>query len=155
MTRRVFISYQHRDQLKAKGFNLMRYNQNLNLNFFGRHMLDPVKSADPDYISRKIRAQIKNSSVTVVLIGRDTAESVWVDREISWSVEKTPPSGLLGIRLSPEATVPDQLTERGVEILDWNKPDDIHEFEGAIERAAKMAGAPRLMSLNSVSTCSR
>jgi hypothetical protein len=44
MARRVFISYQHKDQLKAKGFNLMRYNEYLDLEFVGRHLLDPVKS---------------------------------------------------------------------------------------------------------------
>lgn len=59
MARRVFISYQHKDQLKAKGFNLMRYNEYLDLEFVGRHLLDPVKSDNPAYISSKIREQLK------------------------------------------------------------------------------------------------
>lgn len=90
MERRVFISYQHRDQLKAKGFNLMRYNKHLNLEFVGRHLLDPVKSDDPAYIGRKIRERLKGTSVTVVLIGDVTAQSIWVSREILWSLEKIP-----------------------------------------------------------------
>src|SRR5260370_39076557 len=77
MPRRIFISYQHADQLTAKGFNLMRYNEHLDLEFVGRHLLDPVKSNDPDYIGRKIREQITGSSVTVVLIGDETADSEW------------------------------------------------------------------------------
>ncbi len=43
MTRRVFISYQHADQMKARGLNLMTYNKNVNVDFTGRHLLDPVK----------------------------------------------------------------------------------------------------------------
>jgi hypothetical protein len=92
--------------------------------------------------------------VTVVLIGAETAQSVWVGREIQWSLDKKPPNGLLGIRLSPNAPVPAEFMERGVEILNWYKPEDVHEFQAAIERAA----ATRLvlvMPINSASTCAR
>lgn len=155
MTRRIFISYQHEDQLKAKGFNLMRYNKHLRLEFVGRHLLDPVKSDDPAYISRKIRERLKGSSVTVVLIGDVTAQSIWVGREIRWSLDKKPPNGLLGIRLSPNAPVPDELMERGTEILSWYDPEDVHEFQDAIERAAAAANSALIMPTNSASTCAR
>src|SRR5262249_7818142 len=155
MVRKIFISYQHSDQLKAKGFNLMRYNDNLALNFFGRHLLDPVKSNDPDYISRKIREQIKGSSVTVVLIGDNTADSTWVEREIQWSLLKKPPNGLLGIRLSPDVEIPESLRVHGAEILDWFKPEDVHEFQDAIERAAASVKRSQYMPTNSASTCGR
>ncbi|MGH3871750.1 MAG: TIR domain-containing protein [Pseudonocardiaceae bacterium] len=155
MTRRIFISYQHRDQLKAKGFNLMRYNKHLDLEFLGRHLLDPLKSDDPGYISRRIRERLKGTSVTVVLIGDVTAQSIWVSREIQWSLEKNPPNGILGIRLSPGAPVPDELTGRGAEILKWYKPEDVHEFRDAIERAAMAARSARLIPTNPASTCSR
>lgn len=155
MARRIFISYQHQDQLRAKGFNLMRYNKHLNLEFVGRHLLDPVKSDDPAYISRKIRERLKGSSVTIVLIGDVTAQSIWVGREIQWSLDKKPPNGLLGIRLSPDAPVPDELMERGAEILSWYKPEDVHEFQDAIERAAAAARSALAMPTNSASTCAR
>lgn len=155
MARRVFISYQHRDQLKAKGFNLMRYNKHLDLEFVGRHLLDPVKSDDPAYIGSKIRERLKGSSVTVVLIGEVTAQSIWVGREIRWSLDKKPPNGLLGVRLSPDASIPDELMQRGAEILNWYKPEDVHEFEAAIERAAAAARSTLAMPTNSASTCAR
>ncbi len=155
MTRRVFISYQHKDQARAKGFNLMRYNQHLGLEYTGRHLLDPVKSQDAGYITSKIREQIKGSSVTVVLIGDDTANSDWVDREIQWSLDKDKPNGLLGIRLSADAQVPERLRQQGTEILDWHKPQDVSEFQAAIERAAASAGRALAMPTNSTSTCSR
>ena len=47
MARRIFISYQNDDQMKAKGFNLLRWNKNVPTEFVGRHLLDPVKSNNP------------------------------------------------------------------------------------------------------------
>ncbi len=155
MARRIFICYQHEDQLTAKGFNLMRYNKNLDLDFVGRHLLDPVKSSDPDYISRKIKEQIAGSSVTVVLIGDETADSEWVAKEIQWSLDKLPPNGIVGIRLNPQADIPQGLDDCGAEILNWYEPEDVHEFQDAIERAAAAARRAQLMPTNSASTCSR
>jgi len=155
MARRVFLSYQHLDQLKAKGFNLMRYNKGLDLQFVTRGLLDPVKSKDPGYISRKIKETLKGTSVTVVLLGDKTTDSKWVDKEIQWSGEKDPPNGIVGIRLSPDAKVPPGMD--GAEILDWNKPEDVREFGPAIERAA--SGARRMSDakalVGSVGSCGR
>lgn len=136
MKRRIFLSYQHEDQLKAKGFNLMRYNKGLDLEFVTRGLLDPVKSNDPSYISSQIKDRMKGTSVTVALLGDKTADSEWVEKEIRWSDEKDPPNGLLGIKLSPDAEVPDGLD--GAEILDWTSPEDVHEFAAAIDRAARI-----------------
>lgn len=155
MKRRIFLSYQHEDQLKAKGFNLMRYNEGLKIQFVTRGLLDPVKSANATYISRQIKDRMKGTSVTVVLLGEKTAGSVWVGNEIRWSTEKDPPNGLLGIKLAPDAAVPDGLD--GAEILDWTSPEDVHEFAAAIDRAALI---PRRMAqaaaaAGSGSTCGR
>ncbi|MEJ7714995.1 MAG: TIR domain-containing protein [Thermoleophilaceae bacterium] len=154
--RKIFLSYQHLDQLKAKGFNLMRYNQKLGLEFVTRGLLDPVKSSDPGYISAQIRSALKGTSVTVVLLGDKTADSHWVNHEIQWSTEKDPPNGLLGIKLSPDAQVPDGL--EGAEILNWDSPQDVRAFDDAIERAAigarRMADAQALVG-GAGSSCGR
>ena len=78
-TRRIFISYQHEDEMKAKGFNLLRWNKNVDIEFVGRHLLSPVDSGNRDYITRKIKEQLHGTSVTVVLIGSKTHESDWVN----------------------------------------------------------------------------
>lgn len=153
MTRRVFISYQHSDQLKARGLNLMTYNRNVDCDFTGRHLLDPVKSQDPTYISQKIKEQIKGSSATIVLIGAHTAESAWVDKEIEWSIEKG--NGVVGIRIDPDAAIPEGLTEYGAEILDWFTPEDVRLFDDAIERAIVGTSRGRDMPTNTAGTCSR
>ncbi|BCI52226.1 hypothetical protein NIIDNTM18_15040 [Mycolicibacterium litorale] len=153
MTRRVFISYQHADQLKARGLNLMTYNKNVDVDFTGRHLLDPVKSSDADYISRKIKEQLKGSSATIVLIGKSTADSEWVDKEIRWSREQG--KGIIGIRIEPDARIPDALTEYGAEILNWYKPPDVSQFDSAIERAIAATTRGRSMPTNTMSTCTR
>ena len=136
MARRIFISYQHDDQMKAKGFNLLRWNKNVPTEFVGRHLLDPVKSSDPAYITRKIREQQKGTSVTVVLIGDKTWQSDWVEKEVRMSVDKNPPNGVVGIRLREGVEIPESLRDCGAEVVDWN-PD---EFEAAFDRAARASG---------------
>jgi radical SAM protein with 4Fe4S-binding SPASM domain len=140
--RRIFISYQHKDQMKAKGFHLLRWNSNVDIDFVGRHLLDPVKSENEKYIKDKIAEQIKNTSVTVVLIGQDTKKSEFQPWEIERSLAKDTPNGILGIRLDKSVELPRDsgvgklLHDAGAEIIDWN-PD---EFGDAIERAALGAG---------------
>jgi hypothetical protein len=149
--RRVFISYQHADQMKAKGFNLMSYNKHVGVDFVGRHLLDPVKSNDPEYITRCIKEQLDGSSATVVLVGNETADSDWVEKEIELSIEKG--NGLIGIKLDPDAEVPDSLTNSGAEVLEWDQVTD--EFNDAVERAIAATSRGSNMPLNSSSTCAR
>lgn len=153
MARRIFISYQHDDRMKAKGFNLLRWNRNVPTEFVGRHLLDPVDSSNPAYIARKIREQLRGTSVTVVLIGDRTCDSDWVEREIQMSLEKDRPNGIVGIRLKDGVKVPDALWECGAEVVDW-KPD---EFEAAFDRAARAAGRARVIAAGpgGGSTCAR
>ena len=136
MARRIFIGYQHDDQMKAKGFNLLRWNKNVPTEFVGRHLLDPVKSSDPAYITRKIREQQKGTSVTVVLIGDKTWQSDWVEKEVRMSLDKNPPNGVVEIRLREGVEIPESLRDCGAEVVDWN-PD---EFEAAFDRAARASG---------------
>lgn len=140
MRRRVFMSFQHRDLARARGFDLMQRAPNVTAEFSVRHMLTPAASTDPDYIGKQIRQQMKYTSVTVVLIGRDTHASDWVAREVQWSLAKDPPNGLLGIRIDPLAPVPAGLQDCGAEIIDWTQPSTIDVFQAAIERAALRAG---------------
>lgn len=140
--RRIFISYQHKDQMKAKGFNLLRHAKNVDVDFVGRHLLDPVKSKNKQYIDTKIKEQIKGSSVTVVLIGKDTKKSKYQPFEIEQSLKKDNPNGILGIKLDKSVDLPKNsrvgklLHDAGAEIIDW----DHNKFSEAIDRAAKAAG---------------
>lgn len=130
MARRIFISCAYEDRDRAKGFNLLRWNKNVDFEFVGRHLLDPVKSENPDYISRKIKERLNDTSVSVVLVGRETSNSEWVEREIEWSLEKG--NGVLAIRLESGVTIPQAIRDCGAEVIGWEPA----QFEEAIERAA-------------------
>jgi hypothetical protein len=120
--------------MKAKGFNLLRWNKNVtSFDCVGRHLLDPVDSTNTTYITSCVKEQLKGTSVTVVLIGKDTASSDWVADEIAWSLEKG--NGVVGITLEPENEVPTALLDCGAEIVGW----DPHAFADCIERAALAA----------------
>ena len=151
MARRIFISYQRDDRMKAKGFNLLRWNKNVNFEFVGRHLLDPVDSKNKKYIRQQIKEQLSGTSVTVVLIGKNTAGSDWVADEVKWSLDKE--NGVVGIRLEPNVTTPPSLSECGAEVIDW----DPHSFESAIERAAKWMPRTRAIAAAGVggSDCGR
>lgn len=139
MARRIFISYQHADQMSAKAFNLQGKNSKINFDFIGRHLLDPVNSENKGYIKGKIREQITGTSVTIVVIGKETAYSEWVAWEIRESLKKNNPNGIVGVLLKGatppprDSPVGKALYEAGAEIVEW-KQDNI---EAAIERAAK------------------
>ena len=142
MPRRIFISYQHDDRMKAKGFNLLRWSKAVDVEFVGRHLLDPVDSENEAYVWRKITEQLRGTSVTVVLLGARTADSDWVRREIKESVEKETPNGVLAIKLSESVRVPvsspvgSVLNEVGAETIEWEP----HTFAEAIERVAIAGG---------------
>ena len=139
--RNIFISFQHKDQMKAKGFNLLSWAKNVDVDFVGRHLLDPVKSKDEKYIKSEINKQIKGTSVTVVLIGKDTKKSEYQPYEIEQSLAKDTPNGILGIKLDESVNLPKDsatgklLHDSGAEIIDW-EPD---KFGEAIDRAASAA----------------
>jgi hypothetical protein len=127
--------------MQAKGFNLLRWNKNVDIEFVGRHLLDPVDSDNKTYILEKVQEQMKGTSVTVVLLGQKTFQSGWVQKEIEQSVKKG--NGIVAIRLPGDHTDPptnspvgNALYESGAETIDW-KPDTFH---AAIERAFKSAG---------------
>ena len=141
VTRHIFISYQHKDRMRATGFNLLPWAKNVDVDFVGRHLLDPVKSKDEKYIKSEINKQIKGTSVTVVLIGKDTKESEYQPYEIEQSLSKEVPNGILGIKLDKSVKFPKDsatgklLHDSGAEIIDW----DPNKFGEAIDRAANAA----------------
>jgi len=157
MSRRIFISYHHKDQMKAKGFNLLKWNKNVDIDFVGRHLLDPVNSTNRRYIQGKVLERLAGTSVTIVIVGKDTYKSHWVKWEIEQSLEKG--NGILAIKLDDSYSLPinsqvgGALDEAGAEIIGW----DPHSFNDAIERAA--IGTGRIKSIKATVhtgiTCSK
>ena len=103
---KVFISYHHDDQDEAEKF-IETFDKERKV-FIARALgvgmeQDIIDSDDTDYVMRRIRElYLKDSTVTIVLIGRCTLARRYVDWEIQASLrhgEKTTPLGLLGVKL--------------------------------------------------------
>ncbi len=103
---KVFISYHHDDQDEVGGF-IETFDHERNV-FIARALgvgmeQDIIDSTDTGYVMRRIReSYLKDSTVTIVLIGKCT----WARRYIDWEIQASlrhgvtvTPNGLLGIKL--------------------------------------------------------
>lgn len=103
---KVFISYHQDDQKEVEKF-IETFDTKRDI-FIARAVGcsmedDIIKSTDADYVMRRIRQlYLKNSTVTIVLIGKCT----WAQRYVDWEIQASlrhgttvTPNGLLGIKL--------------------------------------------------------
>lgn len=146
MARRVFFSF-HYDR------DIWRANQVRNCNvvagadvagFFDHSEYEEAKKKGGEGIKQMILKNLKNTSVTVVLIGTETASRPWVKYEIAESIARK--NGLLGVYIhhlknqdgntslfrGSKPAVPAALE---FPAYDWDK--DLDKFRKAIEEAGK------------------
>lgn len=103
---KVFISYHHDDQDEVTEF-IRTFGDERNVLIYralGVDMeADIINSDDTDYVMRRIRElYLKDSTVTLVMIGRCTYARRYVDWEMQSSLRNgttVTPNGLLGIKL--------------------------------------------------------
>src|ERR1035441_4121995 len=102
MAREVFFSFHHED-------DIWRVNQVRNANvvagsrlagFFDHSEYEIAKKRGKEVIQRMILSYLKDTTVTVVLIGTKTASRRWVKYEIGQSIARK--NGLLGIYIRSE-----------------------------------------------------
>jgi hypothetical protein len=152
MARRAFFSF-HYDG------DIWRANQVRNCNvvagveaagFFDHSEYLEAKKKGVDGIKRMIQQNLRNTSVTVVLIGAQTANRPWVRYEIEQSIAQN--NGLLGIYIhhlkdqdgkssywpGPKPAVP-----WNVDFPTYNWDKDLDRFKREIEAAGKRSDALR------------
>lgn len=152
MARRVFFSFHYSN-------DIWRANQVRNSNvvagvdtagFFDHSEYEEAKKTGNDGIKRMILKNLKKTSVTVVLIGAETASRPWVKYEIAQSIAQE--NGLLGIyihhlrdqdRNSSLFRGPKPAVPAGIEFpaYDWDR--DLEKLRKAIEAAGKRSDALR------------
>jgi hypothetical protein len=125
--RKCFISYHHADEAEVAQFiQTFDHNQDVLIaRGIGAKMSgDIIDSVNPDYIMRKIRENyLRDTSVTIVMIGKETWKRKFVDWEIAASLRNTTQivaSGLTAITLPSAADyfdkrLPDRLNDN------WSK----------------------------------
>jgi hypothetical protein len=152
MARRVFFSF-HYDR------DIWRANQIRNSNvvagsdvagFFDHSEYEEAKKAKDDGIRRMILKHLKDTTVTVVLIGTETANRPWVKYEIEQSLARK--NELLGIYIH-HLKDQNQATSLwsgskpavpwGTEFPTYEWDMDLDRFRNAIEVAGKRADAAR------------
>ena len=143
--RRVFISHFRGDKDKVDEFIEKFANQE---KVFTPYVLgandndDFIDSTNTDYVMGQIREKyLKDSTVTIVLLGSCTHSRRYVDWEIKSSLtqgEQHTPNGLLAILLPGQgnsAHLPDRFK------LNWNKEDDCYALYRAYPSTANQLGA--------------
>jgi len=102
MAKRVFFSF-HYDDVKAFRANVVRNHwltkpDRESAGFFDASVWETAKRTGPDAVKRVINTGLKNTSVTVVLVGSETYDRRWVRYEIVKSMQRG--NGLFGIHIN-------------------------------------------------------
>ncbi len=154
MARRVFFSFHYER-------DIWRVNQVRNRNvvagtdaagFFDHSEYEEVKRKGEEAIKRKIREKLAGTTVTVILIGKETAERPFVHYEIQKSTEQG--NGLLGIfidHLKNQDSKTDRLlfrpaappVPRGIPFPTYDWDGDLDRFRREIESAGKRSDQVR------------
>lgn len=106
---------------------------------------EAIKKASDDAVKKWITEQLKGTSVTVVLIGKETSTRKWVKYEIEKSIELG--KGLLGIYIHKIENAAKETDDQGANPLPagyptyyWNKDEGRENLGKWIEKAATAAG---------------
>ncbi|OSA94312.1 UNVERIFIED_ORG: hypothetical protein B2H93_09175 [Clostridium botulinum] len=113
MTHKVFVSYHHLNDQKKADYLRDAYGENNTL--LDRSLDKAYEDMSDDEILAAIRKEhLKDSTVTIVLIGSKTANRKWVDWEIYSSLRpygERSRNGLLGIYLPTAGEAPERLQD--------------------------------------------
>lgn len=117
--KRVFLSFKGEDKNKVDLLRGQAKNENSELDFIDFSLRAPFNSENAEYIRSGIRERIKQSSVTVVCLTKDTHKSEWVDWEIRES--KRLGKKVVGVRMEDgPITTPKAMEENNCKVVNWN-----------------------------------
>lgn len=127
---KTFVSYHHADEDEVAAFiNHFDHDHDVLIaRGIGASMAgDVINSTNADYIKQRIRdLYLRDSSVTLVLVGAETWGRRYVDWEVAASLRNTSTSsrnGLLAITLPSIADLPRELPPRVADNVDTTKSD--------------------------------
>lgn len=154
MGRRVYFAFHYeRDIFRV---NVVR-NSNVVLGttdagFFDKSEYEEVRRKNPEAIARRLREKMNGTSVTAVLIGRETWRRPWVDWEIRESIANK--NGLLGVYIHhvsslgekdpphPTPMLPHVPSNVPFPIMFWDSRN-LRPFAAQVEAAGQRADALR------------
>jgi hypothetical protein len=146
MARRAFFSFEYANDV-GRAMVVRKSNALRGIDaagFVDSAEFEKIKQSGDDAIKRWIDGQLTNTSVTVVLVGRDTCASKWVRYEIEQSKQRG--NGLLGVDISKIRDFQGQTTTccgripTGYDFYLWNNDKGYDNLGSWIEAAARAAG---------------
>ena len=119
--RNVFISFASVDLDEVNLLRGQAKNESSNIVFNDWSLRKPFNSERAEYIKRGIRERIRQSSVTVVYLSDNTADSDWVDWEIRVSLKMG--KGVVAMHKGDTAPkrLPKAITENKIRVVPWNQ----------------------------------
>ena len=157
MARKTFFCFRyHQDYWRAINVrNSWTSKERTAAGFFEPTEWEDMKRQADSVIENWIDTQLNDTSVTVVLIGADTAGKKWIEYEMKRSLAKG--NGMLGICIHEIKDIKGNTSAPGANpftklvpaeggatpaypVYDWIKDDGYHNLDTWIEEAAKAAG---------------
>lgn len=142
--RRVFISYHHANEQTVVDEFVRKYSATYDV-FTDQSIERAANSSDVDYLARVCREAILGTSLTILIVGRETGGRKFVDWELHYTLEKQ--HGLLGL-LAPglpdtSAWLPDRFrdnTKTGYALYKY-MPASAYQLQLLIEEAVAKKAA--------------
>lgn len=133
MTDNLFVSYRADDEGTQYKNLLVAWAKNPNKNFYDIKFVDTsvgvsINSEDANYIKRKIKDRIESSKKVIVLVGKNTSTSDWVE----WEIEKAHELGkkLVAVKIQNSYTSPIALYAKNAK---WAKSFTYESIKKALE----------------------
>lgn len=156
-TKNIFVSHQHNDADKIEAFKSLIGRHGINMrdsSIYESKLKNNAKNEQ--YIKQElIKPQMTWAGTVVVLIGKDTAKSDYVN----WEIETAAKMGkrVVGVYLqgAKEEDVPEELNEYGHALVGWNGEKIVRAIDGEDMDWEKPDGTPRDSNLLGMShyTC--
>ena len=131
--RNVFISFASEDLAEVNLLRGQAKKESSDLEFNDWSLKRPFDSKDAEYIKRGIRERIRQSSVTICYVTKNTAQSKWVDWEIRESIKLGKEVIAMYKGDASPRSLPTAIKEFGIKLIPWSQK----EISAAIDEAVK------------------
>ena len=143
--RNIFVSHQHNDADKIEAFKSLIGRHGINMRDSSIYENKLKNNATNEhYIKHElIKPQMTWAGTVVVLIGKDTAKSDYVNWEIKIAAEMG--KRIVGVYLqgAKEEDIPSELNEYGHALVGWNGDKIVRAIEGEDMDWERPSGVPR------------
>lgn len=145
MARRVFFSFEYGDVFRVNVVRNSDVTKGIDkAGYIDAAAYEEVKKKGDAAIQAWIDGELKNTTVTIVLVGADTCSSKWVKYEVDQSIARG--NGLLGINISQINGIDQKTTTlcgqipKGYPFYNWYGDKGYENLGTWVEAAAKAAG---------------